>query len=1160
MQPSRLWLLLPLLLIGKIWGEPLTIPQPEARRLEVLFVGAPTENGAHHDPVTRYRSIKKGLGVEGIDFTYDEDPADAFKAATLVQYDAVLMYGNWDKEGAMPADQLKALTGYVEGGGAFLPVHCASACYGASPEFVHLVGGRFKSHETATFRVTNVNPQHPIMQGYPGFEAWDETYTHDSLTGDRTVLEKRGDEPWTWVREQGKGRVFYTAAGHDHRVWDLPEFQDLLKRAILWSVGPEKRKLLENLHLPVLEQEDVLLPGYLKHQAITRAQKPLSPQESMKLAQVPPGFEMSLFASEPDIVNPIFVTWDHRGRAWVIQTTDYPNELHADNTGHDKIIICEDTDGDGRADKFTTFADHLSIPTSLTFAFGGVMCTNGHELLFLKDTNGDDKADVREVLFKGFNTGDTHAGVSNLHFAPDGLIYATEGYAGFKGVVNGESLEFAQAVFRFRPDVCKLEVLQNTTNNTWGFGFNSDFDTMGSTANANPSFYLTFPKADYVAAGLKPPVTPRADDNPIFNPSSKDIRQVDQFDHYTAGAGFAFYTGTRFPAEWREKTAFVSEPTGKLVGIFDIQPDGAGFKAIQRRNNLYNSADAWSAPVCAEVGPDGAMWICDWYNLIVQHNPTPTKASAGMDATTGKGGAYETPLRDNHFGRIYRIYPKGTKNPEYPELNPKEADSLLPVLSHPDLFWRMQAERLLIENGTREEDDDIAEMIVKEDVGASHGLYAMAVFGAQKPGYVIDAMKSGNRALRRAGIRIATPEQVRSVFIHDGKVAAHDNRELAEVLIAMSRGDAQPQLGAVLYRLLKDEALRFQRDPTLLDAWQIAANNQAPAVLSAMGSDGGKDSLNHTAPNLLPNGDFSEVNAGKPAGWTDLRTYGGTSEGVKVTASPSGRDGSMGLAISSANVSDSGVAVTVAVKPHTRYRLAGWIRTKDLKPSGTSPGAMLNIHGGPVTQGVTGTGGWTQVATEFDSGDRSEVLVHCLFGGYGGATGSAWFDDVSLIELSAAAGAKEMLAAVAAHAREIGNPQAAAQVKPKSFPVDPAVHERGLATYSLTCIACHGPEGKGTPGAFPPLDGSEWATGDVSVPARIVMHGLQGPVKIGGMDFLNVMPPVAGMDDTKIAEVLTYVRQSWSNDGSPVTTEQVKAVRDQFPARTQPWTAAELGK
>jgi putative membrane-bound dehydrogenase-like protein len=1159
MQALRLTLILPLAALGALLAKPLISPKPEARRLEVLFFGAPTAAHPGHDPVTRYRAVKKHLGTEGIDFTYTQDPAKAFDPANLAKYDALLMYGNWEQNGPLPANQLKALTDYVEGGGGFLPIHCASACYGGSPEFIKLVGGRFKSHQTGVFQVTNVNKTHPIMRSYGGFKAWDETYVHDNHGDDRVILEKRDAEPWTWVREQGKGRVFYTAAGHDHRVWDLPEFQDLIKRAVFWSVGPEKYKLLQNLKLPKLEQEKVELPGYLKRELITKAQKPLSPEDSMKLAQVPAGFELSLFAAEPDIVNPIFVNWDHKGRAFVIQTTDYPNELHANNTGNDKIIICEDTNRDGRADKFTTFADKLSIPTSLVFANGGVICTNGTEMLFLKDSNGDDKADVRQVLFSGFNMGDTHAGVSNLRHGHDNWIYATIGYSGFKGTVGGKEHQFSTGVVRFKPDASALEFLQNSTNNTWGLGFTSDFDLMGSTANGNPSFYLTAPQADYAAAGMKAPRTPRADDNPIFNPSSADIRQVDQFDRYTAGAGHAFYTAERFPAPWRDKIAFVTEGTGKLVGMFEVSQQGAGYKAVQHFNNLYNSADAWSGPVCAETGPDGAVWICDWYNLIIQHNPTPNKAGSGLDARNGKGNAYETPLRDKHHGRVYRVYPKGTKDDANPGLDPAKPESLMAGLDHPNLFWRLHAQRLIVESGKKDLVAKLAEKVKSDTRGAAHAVYALAGLGALEAATATDALNSGVRAVQRAGIAVATPQQLKGAFVAAGKIEASGDRELAETLVGLSRLPEDADLGKALFNLITTEEARITKDITLMDAWQIAANRHASSVTAAAKAAGfGGDTTTAAAmPNLLPNPNFSEVADGKPRGWTDLRTYGGAGAGdVKLTCSPQGRDGSPCLSIASEKLTDSGAAITVSVKRSTRYRLSAWIKTINHKPTGGGPGALLNIHGGERTNTVKGTADWTQVSTEFDSGDRSELLIHCLFGGYGGATGTVLYDDVSLTEVAGGSGAKGMIAALAARA----NPAPVAPPKEKKFKADPAVHERGLAVYSLTCVACHQPTGAGLENAFPPLDGSDWLTGDPTLPIRIVIGGLQGPVKVSGKDYNAVMPPHVDLDDQKISDVLTYVRQSWSNDASAVTPAQVKEVRAQMKDRKAPWTASELGR
>src|SRR5207245_3048219 len=142
-------------------------------------------------------------------------------------------------------------------------------------------------------------------------------------------------------------------------------------------------------------------------------QKPLSPEESMQHVVTLPGFSVSLFAAEPDIAKPIWMAWDERGRLWLAETVDYPNNMHAPGEGHDRIKICEDTDGDGRADKFTIFADKLSIPTTFAFANGGVIVIHSGQTEFLKDTNGDDKADVRRVLFSGWDTHDTHAPARN---------------------------------------------------------------------------------------------------------------------------------------------------------------------------------------------------------------------------------------------------------------------------------------------------------------------------------------------------------------------------------------------------------------------------------------------------------------------------------------------------------------------------------------------------------------------------------------------------------------------------------------------------------------------------------------------------------------------------------------------------------------------------
>ncbi|RYD38753.1 MAG: cytochrome c, partial [Verrucomicrobiaceae bacterium] len=220
-------------------------------------------------------------------------------------------------------------------------------------------------------------------------------------------------------------------------------------------------------------------------------------------------------------------------------------------------------------------------------------------------------------------------------------------------------------------------------------------------------------------------------------------------------------------------------------------------------------------------------------------------------------------------------------------------------------------------------------------------------------------------------------------------------------------------------------------------------------------------------------------------------------------------------------------------------------------------GAMFNIHGGEASNGVSGTADWKEFSIEFDSGSNSEALLHCLFGGYGGGTGTAYYDDLYLHALGSGDISGAIDAVAKFHASAGAPPVAAKEIVRKHKP-DPAVHERGLAVYSLTCIACHGPDGKGVPGAFPPLDNSEYVTGDPSVPARVVLLGLQGPIEVAGQKFESIMPPHTDLNDAQIADVLTYVRQNWSNDAPAVTAEMVKQTRAKWGNHGKPLTAAEL--
>ena len=425
--------------------------------------------------------------------------------------------------------------------------------------------------------------------------------------------------------------------------------------------------------------------------ASARCKSRFRPIESIKHLVVPPGFEPRLFAAEPEIYKPLCMAWDHRGRLWIAESVDYPNTKRRDGQGRDRIAILEDTNGDGRADSFKVFAEGLNIPTSLLCYDGGVIVLQAPDTLFLKDTDGDDRADLNKKLFTGWGIGDTHAGPSNLRWGLDNWVWGIVGYSAFRGTVGGEAHAFGQAFYRFKPDGSKLEFVRSTSNNSWGVGFSEEGIVFGSTANGCPSVYMPIANRYYEAVrGQSPARLESIAASNSFYPVTEKVRQVDYHGGFTAAAGHALYTARTYPRQYWNQVAFVTEPTGHLIATFTLQRKGSDIVDYYGWN-LLASDDEWTSPITAEVGPDGHVWVIDWYNYIVQHNPTP------QGFKTGRGNAYETPLRDKTHGRIYRIVYKDASPSKPPALDPADAAGLVAALRHDNQLWRLHAQRLLVE-------------------------------------------------------------------------------------------------------------------------------------------------------------------------------------------------------------------------------------------------------------------------------------------------------------------------------------------------------------------------------------------------------------------------------------------------------------------------------
>jgi len=857
-----------------------------AADLKLLFMG---DNG-HHRPAERFHELAPVLEQRGIELKYTDRMED-LNPETLNGFDGLVLFANIDR---IEDAQAKAVLEFVAGGKGFIPLHCATYCWRNNPEMVKLMGAQFQKHGGQIFSTEIADSAHPIMNGFGGFSSWDETYIHHLHNEEnRTVLEYRRDgeqaagnerEPWSWVRTQGKGRVFYTAWGHDQRTWTNPGFTNLVERGIRWACGTDVSvvpvfadadsfippKMTEpRTDVAPFEFVDVgpKIPNYtpgekwgVQGAPNTLMQQPLSVEESMKHYVTPEGMVLRLYADERNFESkPISMNWDERGRLWICETLDYPNEL---GTNRDRIRICEDTNGDAVADKFTVFAEGLSIPTAILIYRGGAVVQNATETLYLKDTDGDDTADLKTVLISGWSAGDTHGGISNFRYGIDNWIWSMQGYNDSEPTFNGtKSQSFRMGFWRFKlsqndpPVVTDLEFVRSTNNNTWGLGISEDGLIFGSTANRNPSVFMPIANRYYERVrGWAPSDIGTIADTHLFRAITEHVRQVDQFGGYTAGAGHALYTARTFPQQWWNKTAFVCEPTGHIVGTFLLQRDGTGYKSTSPAN-LIASVDEWAAPIMAEVGPDGAVWVLDWYNFIIQHNPVPQ----GFE--NGKGNAYESDLRDKKHGRIYRVLPtNGDQDVTHPFESLADASpaELVKTLQHPSMVWRLQAQRLLIEKNSVEAVPQLIALIADTsvdviglNVGAIHALWVLNGLKLEDPSRAVAvataSLSHPSAAVRRnaAAILSSWDDGQKALLASGSLTGDQDAQARLQGILCISDMEPSDEAG----QLAATVARRGDLDRWEQDAVTSAAATHAVSFLRALSTAdaSGKTSVNDTA-------------------------------------------------------------------------------------------------------------------------------------------------------------------------------------------------------------------------------------------------------------------------------------------------------------------------
>lgn len=694
--------------------------------------------------------------------------------------------------------------------------------------------------------------------------------------------------------------------------------------------------------------------NYEKRKEPLTFQKPFSVKGSMERTQVPADCELKLFAAEPDIAKPIAFAWDDRGRCWVVETRDYPHGIQESGEGEDSVKICEDTDGDGKADKFTVFADKLNLPTGIVFARKGIIVAAPPKFIYLEDTDGDDKADKREVIMDCWGIKDTHAQASNLHYGFDNWIYGCVGYSGIEGYVGGKQHQFSMGTYRFKPDGSALEFLHQFTNNSWGHSTNDAGDQFGGTANGAPLFFGGIPATAY-PEGSRGQTAKKINVVDTCHTITPNFRQVDVFGGYTAAAGSNFIYSDALPKRF-QGMAMVCEPTMKVVALMNVQPDGAGYKALDAFN-LYASSDEWNSPVHAEVGPDGAVWVADFQNFIIQHNPTPSKERGGFVAKTGGGGAHENDLRDHSRGRIYRIVAKGAT---------KDTNTIY--------------SRLLKQQRLASDTSDLPDL---SDIHALWVKHARSTLDAKTHQA---ALISKDAKLRRNAIRaLGSDKAAQDLFFGSGVISDPDLNTRLAAFVKLSDFPTTPEIQTLVKKLASDPVVK--KDEWLAEAAKMLGKKHK--------------ALNYKeGPNLLPNPGFEELAADKklPTGWT-RRDYGGKpkKEGIKsaqwgiVIDKKMVHSGKHGFRVITRADADTSFFADAPLKPNTEYKLSAWIKTHAFKGK-----ASLNDHiGRAETTKLTRNGDWTEVEVVFNSKDRPKASINLLHV----AKGDTYFDDVSLVEL-----------------------------------------------------------------------------------------------------------------------------------------------------------------
>lgn len=575
----------------------------------------------------------------------------------------------------------------------------------------------------------------------------------------------------------------------------------------------------------------VLMGAALASQPATLAELPdANPEAELKAFVIPEGMEVNLFAAEPMVQKPVQMNWDAQGRLWVVCSTTYPH-IKPGEAAKDQVMVLEDTNGDGRADKSTSFADGLHIPTALAPGDGGLYVANSTEVLFLKDKDGDLKADERKILLSGFGTEDTHHLLHTFRWGPEGMLYFLQSIYihthmetpyGVRRLMGG-------GVWEFRPETRRAEILSKGLINPWGF----EFDRWGQSFACDGaggeginfifpgSVFATSPGAKRVLRGLSP-------------------GQPKQ-------CGLEIIEDAHFPADW-QGTFVLNDFRGNRVNRFALARSGSSYTAKQLPDVLASTHRAFR-PIDVKVGPDGALYIADWYNPIIQHGEVD----------------FRDPRRDHAHGRIWRVTMKGRALSPRLKIAGAGVPELLEMLKSDRKYVRAFAKRELRDQGAAKVVPALDAWASKLDVTQSvdaHALleaaWAREGVNAFSPTLWRRLWESRDARIRAAALRILTHRwrELPGVMKVLEQAVADEDAQVRLWAVAVLADMRKPGAVMLALRVLDksmDESLDFLLEQTCreqADVWlplvksgQLKLGENAQRLVYAMKSTGRSEAL-----------------------------------------------------------------------------------------------------------------------------------------------------------------------------------------------------------------------------------------------------------------------------------------------------------------------------